>query len=485
MDCPFCGKPLKEGRVFCENCGKEIQIVPVFEPEIEDKMQKSLDEVLEVFKEDDEAPTAESEQTTHSQKNELVQTKETTLKSKYGRKNYFIVAIACVILVVVATIGILSAMDYNSYDFQIQKARSLYEQKNYTDAATYAKRATEIETGNLEAQMLLAKCYESIGQTEDAKMILENVVSNDASSAEAYRELIAIYNAEENFLRISELLATCKDVAVVEEYQGYCAFEPQFSEEEGSYDSVLSLKLMASSQGEVHYTLDGTVPDKNSEKYITPIRLEDGIYEVSAVYINDYGVSSSVVKKKYEIHISAPDEPEITVESGTYHTPQMIETTLSSDFEIYYTTDGSTPTRNSNPYLVPIPMPLGESVFKFIMYNDDGIASNVTTKEYNLVLDTTLKPEVATVILKQALIVKGSILDMAGHLPESTDTKEFELKSAFTENEQIFYLIVEYLVDTDGIRCKTGNQYAVNITTNELYKVSTNYAGYYNVEPFE
>ena len=49
MDCPFCGKPLKEGRVFCEKCGREIQIVPVFEPEIEEKMKKSLDHVAEVF----------------------------------------------------------------------------------------------------------------------------------------------------------------------------------------------------------------------------------------------------------------------------------------------------------------------------------------------------------------------------------------------------------------------------------------------------
>ncbi|MBO6015253.1 MAG: hypothetical protein J6P60_01535, partial [Lachnospiraceae bacterium] len=67
----------------------------------------------------------------------------------------------------------------------------------------------------------------------------------------------------------------------------------------------------------------------------------------------------------------------------------------------------------------------------------------------------------------------------------TTAHKEYELKSAFTENDQIFYLITEYIAEADQPRSKTGNQYAVNVSTSELYKASTNYAGYYVVEAFE
>ena len=35
MKCPRCGSEMKEGMLFCENCGEEIRIVQDFEPEID------------------------------------------------------------------------------------------------------------------------------------------------------------------------------------------------------------------------------------------------------------------------------------------------------------------------------------------------------------------------------------------------------------------------------------------------------------------
>ena len=35
MKCPKCNRELKEGQLYCEVCGEEIQMVPEFEPEIE------------------------------------------------------------------------------------------------------------------------------------------------------------------------------------------------------------------------------------------------------------------------------------------------------------------------------------------------------------------------------------------------------------------------------------------------------------------
>ena len=34
MKCPKCGNELEEGKLLCEKCGEEIQIVPDFENEI-------------------------------------------------------------------------------------------------------------------------------------------------------------------------------------------------------------------------------------------------------------------------------------------------------------------------------------------------------------------------------------------------------------------------------------------------------------------
>lgn len=476
MDCPFCGKPLREGSVFCEKCGREIQIVPVFEPEIEEKIKKTMDHVAEVFQENVPAKSK-------TKVDMDVFAPDSNQKKK--RHDFLFWGVALVLIFLFLFLGGRTVFYYYSYDYQIKTASVYYDAGEYEKVLKYARRATVIAPNSSDARMLLANCYKHLNETEAAKGILEELIFNDSSYFKAYKDLIQIYIEEEEYEKINALLKQCNDSSTVEQFQSYGAFEPQFSEEGGVYDSILSLKLLAGGNGEIYYTLDGTKPDASSEKYMSPLRLEGGNHTVNAVFINSYGVASDVVSQTYDIRISTPDEPEITVESGSYDSPQMIETFLSDEFEIYYTTDGSEPTRNSNPYLVPIPMPLGHSIFKFIMYNDDGVASHIATREYDLNIQTALSTDAAITILKQELIKNGSILNAQGNIPGMNASKEFEIKSAFKQDDQIFYLIVEYMVEIDGTRSKSGNQYAVNVATNELYQASTNYAGYYVVEAFE
>lgn len=47
-----------------------------------------------------------------------------------------------------------------------------------------------------------------------------------------------------------------------------------FSKNSGFYDQEFDLKLSAP-EGEIYYTLDGTIPDKNSSKYVKPIKITD------------------------------------------------------------------------------------------------------------------------------------------------------------------------------------------------------------------
>lgn len=37
MKCPRCGADMKEGQMYCEHCGREIQIVPEFDPALENR----------------------------------------------------------------------------------------------------------------------------------------------------------------------------------------------------------------------------------------------------------------------------------------------------------------------------------------------------------------------------------------------------------------------------------------------------------------
>ena len=47
MKCPNCEMELREGTLYCEQCGQDIHIVPDFEPEVEITIEESLGKVLE------------------------------------------------------------------------------------------------------------------------------------------------------------------------------------------------------------------------------------------------------------------------------------------------------------------------------------------------------------------------------------------------------------------------------------------------------
>ncbi len=47
MKCPECGYEIADDHLYCDRCGKEIQIVPDFEPEIENSIIETLSTVAE------------------------------------------------------------------------------------------------------------------------------------------------------------------------------------------------------------------------------------------------------------------------------------------------------------------------------------------------------------------------------------------------------------------------------------------------------
>lgn len=487
MECPFCGGQMKEGQVFCEHCGKEIQFVPDFEPEIEESIRESLSGLLDEVDKKESIPLPQEKDFDENEQKKKIENKEIKIAKKYSTSTYVKVGTTLAVLCISIVIGGICIGNFNSYEYQMKHAAEAYEldsEDGYQNAIKYAKRAIEIAPNSSDAKMLLASAYLKTEKPESAVETLEEIVAVDNSYIEAYKSLIGIYEEQEKYEEINRVLKACTDAKVVEQFQEYVVIAPEFSEESGEYDKVLSIKILAGSNCDIYYTLDGSVPTVESEVYSVPIRLEDGEHILSAICVNGYGFNSDITTKKYTINISIPDEPEISVDSGDYSSPRMIASDLIEGYEMFYTTDGSIPTRDSTPYLVPIPMPLGHSVFHFIMYDENGVASEIATREYNLVLDTTTTVEEAYIILKQALIGKGDIVDMQGHMANQAATKEFVCDSAFTENDQIFYLIIEYQIEPNGSRSKTGNVYAVNVHTKELYRASANYEGYYMVEAF-
>ena len=325
-----------------------------------------------------------------------------------------------------------------------------------------------------------------MGTPDFAVAPLEALLAADSAYVQAYDLLVPIYESRKEYEKIGQLLLSCKEQTVLDKYVAYRCDAPEFSMTGGSYDEMLSVKLIAPGSGEIYYTTNGRQPDRSSTRYITPIILDSGIYHLQAVYVNTYGVTSAVAEETYTVDVRTLSAPFVSLEAGTYTEPQMIEVETPSDmYRVYYTTDGSEPGFESNLYTGPIPLPLGESHFAFIMYDEKDNSSDIIYEDYSLQMELALSADQAVNLLKQALILQGSLTDADGHVDGVEGNRQYAVIAVISENDMYYYLLSETFVSPDGTSQKTGKLYAVCVTTGESFEAAQNRLGAYDLHKLQ
>jgi len=464
MKCPKCGYEWTEGHLYCDNCGEEFRIVPDFEPEIEKEMNETLSTLL-VELAQEEMPKLEE-----AGKDNKKRKKAARFMGKRRMGNGWVAA-ALVFCLFAAAAGIGGIHWYRNYSvpYQIGKAKECAKAERYVQAIAYLERAYELDQGDVEILFLMADYYYIQGKDEPAIYTLMNIVEEEERYLEedlerAYDKIIAIYSKLGNYQAINELLLGCNNENIANLFQQFMAKPPEFSFVGGNYEEVLPLKLSANTSGKIYYTLDQSMPDENSEVYTAPIFLETGEYTVKACFINDYGIQSDVVTNTYRIDVLVPAAPEVSVYSGDYYEPYMIEAQAPEDCTIYYTADGTDPTAGSIRYTSAIPMPLGKSVYKFIAISEEGVASDIIVRNYQLRLNTDITVDMAISNVVQALIRADVLLDAEGNMRGMSGHNVYKLNSVVRIGENgDYYIIYEYYEDATGIQTRTERIYGVNI----------------------
>ncbi|MBQ2803183.1 MAG: chitobiase/beta-hexosaminidase C-terminal domain-containing protein, partial [Lachnospiraceae bacterium] len=479
MKCPNCGAEMKEGSLYCEICGEDIHIVPDFEPELELNLERTINDIVNNIS--DQTKSTEKEgavQETNANQSKSSQDWDNQYKSgeKKGIKRYLFKGMAAcgIIVLVIAFAAGIAYYRYYSMEYQVTKAEYYTADKQYEEAVSYYNRALELEPDNIELKFALAEVYFLKNNKIEYEYLLRDIVKDKNATTEqlesAYGKLIAIYRAREDYQTINELLLSCENESIIVTYQSYIAVNPEFSVKEGYYNSIQPLKLTTFGTGKIYYTLDGSEPDENSLLYTAPILLESGDYCIKAVYINENGIASDVVTRNYHIEIEMLSSPEVSVVSGDYEFPINISIE-GDDEDIYYTKDGSVPTMNSSVYTRPIPMPLGDSVFKFIKIAD-GKSSEVVERTYSLKMHTEFTPEQAVEVVIEYSLSTEKIFNEIGHFDDTGAAYKYEFQYATNINQvDDFYVISEILRDADMNLSKTGNHFAVNAYTQELFKL--------------
>lgn len=481
MKCPNCGNIIPDGKLYCESCGAELQIVPDFEDEeaIDKEMKKTMKNIAnnefakEYDMDFDDDPNLISMVLAHH---------------KSGKAFYIVLGLVLVVIIA-ALIYLGSTISHrNSYDYQLEQAEEKANDNNLLGAISNLEAAYKIEPSS-ELLFTIADYYYTLDRENDAIYTLLEIANGEFPSADietAYRKVITLYANSQSYQAIADILSTCSDSTILSEYADFCVYTPEFNVEDGTYDETITVKISAGDgTGHIYYTTDNSVPSQNSEVFDTPIFLEYGSYNINAVYINAYGVSSEVVSAKYLIDVDFVFEPEILTESGEYTEATLIEADVPILYTLYYTTDGTDPDKTSKRYTSPIPMPEGDTTFKFIMYASDGTTSSIVEKNYTLHLEASLTPAEGVSKLVSYLVEKG-MLNEDGKHKDGYNGDFLYMYSAIYPIEDMgnFYFVVEYYQDEAGNITNTTNIYAVGCNDGLVYRAISNGEGSYTLQSF-
>lgn len=466
MKCSKCGAHISEGSLYCEKCGEEVQIVPLYEAEAELTLKQSISAFFEEM----------------SILNEEAAPKKRT---KYI-KVLLSLLLAAIIIIFVALLTIY--MVQHSAGYYIRKGTQYTAASEYTQAFRSYERALELEPENIQARVALADLHCVTGKLEEYEQHLQIALQYEELSEDEllgiFERLIELYITQQRGTDIKNLLDQSDNPAVKEKFSHYMVKAPVAELTEGEYEGVQILKLSAEEGIDIYYTLDGSqpVPGENGQLYRLPIVLENGEFVVTACAVSQYGIPSDQVSFAYSVQNSNVSEPVVYPVSGSYALPQFIELDGNVD-NVYYTTDGSTPNSTSKLYEGPIPMPLGNTVFKFVRIEQEE-SSRIVECKYQLELTDAITNVKAVNIVSDYALGVGKIKDQSGRIDETGAKLEFIYQCVMPIGEDgYFYIVYENFVDADGSSFYNGNEYGVNIYSGQLYQLQRDM--YYNYELVE
>ncbi len=203
---------------------------------------------------------------------------------------------------------------------------------------------------------------------------------------------------------------------------------PVFSLKEGRYNGTQSVALTSTTQGAlIYYTLNGVVPSKeNGFLYSSTIEVAVDT-TIKAIAVNTGMLDSAVAEAKYFI-TQLPPEPlpvaalEFNPAAGTFDSTQQVEIICATPgATVYYTLDGSAPTKESMKCVGTITISASAN-FKAFAVKDGMKDSPVAEAEYVILIP------VATPIFRP---VGGTVY---------TSTQEVEITCA-TPGAEIYYTL--------------------------------------------
>jgi PKD repeat protein len=133
----------------------------------------------------------------------------------------------------------------------------------------------------------------------------------------------------------------------------------------------------------IYYTLNGTTPTTSSTLYTGPLTInKEGTTTLEFIAVDTAGNISNTVTRTYTIDTTAPTAS-ANPTGGLYNATENVSLSMSEAGNIYYTTDGTTPTNTSTLYSGPI-MVNKNTTLRYIAIDEASNVSSVYTQTYTI-----------------------------------------------------------------------------------------------------
>lgn len=414
-------------------------------------------------------------------KNKRKQINEDELKEKKILRAKIVLALMAIVVIIVVAVVLVMVPDNNNlsnrFKTNYNKGMIFYNEGDFDNAVqAYNEAYNCAKDASSQKKVLnsLIDTYSKMPGTDSAKMdVYKKLIDLEPDNVDNYEALLKLYDANGMVNEMDQLVKTVEGTDIAAKLTAYSFMGPEFNYESGTYDQYIYLSLKDDKGYKIYYTMDGTEPTSSSIEYTDVIEInKEGTTVIKAISVNEKGISSSVVTKEFDIKLSTLVPPTVSPDSGTYNAVSQITIDIPAGCTAYYTLgeEASTPTTVSTRYEGPIDMPCGKNVFSAITVNQEGVASSVTQKIFELNVDRAYTYNQALDSLKTNLIASGFILDSEGKTATG-GIIEFSYVSAQVMEGNEYYLI----------KASTGEVFGVGTVTGVIVSVAVNEKGIFEI----